>query len=377
MAEKLQDGLYLHLPEETYFSQGRMGSSDWAKLFLHKEGWWWASDFNPQRVDSTTRAKDFGSALHANVLEGESVFLERYAQAPSKGDYPGLCVTSDDIRERLEGEGFQPKKSATKTELREMVTMMLPEVPVWDAILAAFEASIGDRCALPADDYRSVQIMADSLRAHPEIGPLLQFTPEHIPLAEISVLYHDEHGIACRDRIDLMIPQCNVDLKSILGSFSGKELKFAVPEQLVRYAYFTQIATHHRARKWAYRYIIEGKVHGATDAEMAWLKRFPAEAPDWGYLHLFVSKPDAKEGKAPISFPWWHDYGDELHRLGLRALAEAQGTYRRCMAEWGPDKPWTRSEPLHVTDENSPDRVFMPHWTPALSILPNEEELLA
>lgn len=376
MVEMLPLGLHLHLPEEQYFPQG-LGSTDWAHLFLHKEGWWWGSPFNKRRIDSSSRAKDFGSALHANILEGEVAFLERYVEMPNKADYKDLCITSDDIRERLEGAGLQPKKSASKPELVHMARMMLPGLPIWDDIMSTFQTSIGDKCPLPADDWYAVEVMAQTVREHPEIGSLFQFSPEHMPLAEVSVIYEDEHGIRCRDRLDEMIPVATVDVKSILGSFAGKELKFAVPEQVIKYGYQCQLATHHRARKQAYRFIAEGKVFGASEAELAWLKRFPADAPDWGYCWLFVSKPDAKEGRAPIVFPWWEDYGSDLHRMGVRCVAEAQATYRRAMAEFGPDRPWTRVEPLHVTTEGNPDRVFLPHWMPGLPPLPNEDELIA
>lgn len=378
----LPDGLYLHLPEVIYFAQDRIGSTDLSKLYLHKEGWWWSSELNPDRVDDETDARDFGKALHTIVLEGDEAFEERFAVAPDKEDYEGLCVTVDDLRKALAEREIAAPGGKTKDFYVDLLAERAPEVPVWDAILARFTETLKDeegritKTALSRADHRSLRVMAQAVREHPEIGALVSFSNEHIPLAEVSVLWTDEWGNRRRARLDLMIPTVTIDVKT-LGNFAGKPLKFAAGERVAREAYHVQMADHHEARKVAYRFIREGKVHGGSELERAWIARFPDEAPKWDYVWLFYQKPDAKKGQAPVVFPWWEDFGDEVHRRGLRCAHEAVQTYRRCMAEFGPDRPWTRVEPVHLSIEGrTTPRVFIPHWIGGDEPLPNEEELL-
>jgi hypothetical protein len=379
--ELLPEGVYLHLPEEQYFPQGR-GSTDWAKLHRYGEGWWWQSDLNPEREEPeptklSQAAKRFGHGLHKRVNEGDAAYDGAFKVMPSKRDYPGLCCTADEVRAELERAGLTPKKSASKGDLLDLAQEHLPQLPLWDEIMATFSASLGLKTPMSASDDRAIKLMTGALRADPEIGPLFQFSSGNIPITEISVLYTDEFGIRRRARLDLMIPRATADLKTLAGSVAGKPLQFGVGEVVAKFGYHVQMADHHLARRRAYRFIREGKVHGATAEELAWLQRFPTEAENWGYAWIFYQKPDAVEGKAPIIFPWWEDYGDDLHRRGLRCLHDGIQTYRRCMTTFGPDKPWTRVEPLHVTTEGSPDRVFVPHWIGGDTPLPDEEEQLS
>jgi hypothetical protein len=382
----LPDGLYLHLPEEIYFRQGRLGSSDWAKLYLKKEGFWWSSEMNPDYVDpNDATALNYGHGLHAALLEGDDAFEERFAVAPERSDYEGLCDTVDEIREAIAKAGFTPApKSKAKEEHLAAAREVIPRVPLWADIMAAFEKSIAktdDRPALTPlsrADHRSIQVMTRVVREHPELGELFRYTDAHLPLAEVSVLYTDGWGIRRRARLDLMIPTVTVDLKT-LANFSGKSLNFAVGERVVSNGYHVQMADHHEARHRAYRFIVEGKIHGATPAERLWLQRFPTDAQKWDYVWMFYQKPDSKKGDAPVVFPWWSDYAGDLHRRGLRCQREAMDTYRRCMAEFGPDKPWTRVEPVHMIEAEAGrgvPKVWLPNWIGGSDPLPDEDEVL-
>lgn len=375
----LPDGLYLHLPEEIYFLQGRLGSTDIARLSLRKEGWWWQSDLNPdkpkQAVDN--QAKNFGRALHKIVLEGVDAYEATFCIAPSKTDFKELCVTSGEIEEALNKRNVYPKGNLKKAQLIGVAQLRAPDILIWDVILKKHRREVGDRAGVTTGEDRFLRIMADAIRSHKEIGKLFTFGPDNLPLAEVTVLWTNEFGVKRRGRLDLMLPTVTADLKSLRGANLSRPLEFSVPEAMANHGYDVQMADHHVARRWAYRFIREGNVHGASDDELAWLKRFPTEAPTWGYCWLFYQKPDPAKGHAPIVFPWWEDYGDDLHRRGLRKGVAAMDLYRRCMAEFGPDQPWSRVDPLHVTTEGLNDRVFLPSWIGGDERLPDEEELLA
>lgn len=393
---QLPDGLFLNLPEEVYFGQiGRMGSSDLAALFLRGPGYWWSSDMNPDRPneDDDTPAKEFGKGLHAIILEGEDVYASRVATYPDKDverkkHGKNFCVTVKDIMEGLEARGFNPKANQGKDFLVEYSRSRAPDLIMWDTLAAAWELANKGKIKVTDVEDRQIRIMAAAVRNHPEIGPLFQFGPEHVPLSEVSIFWTDEHGLRRRARLDQMLPQTIIDLKTLQNT-SGRPLSFAAGDHVAKYAYYVQLADHHVARKYAYRFIGEGKVHDGvpkqdrddvTDAkferELAWIKRFPAEAPHWDYCWLQYVKPDAKKGIAPIIFPWGEDYGSPLHMQGIRARRQAIQTYRECLKQFGPDTPWIRVEPLHNSDENNrlKHRVFLPAWIGGQDPMPGEEE---
>lgn len=380
MSDALPDGIYLNLPEGPYFKQDRLGSTDLSRLFLTREGWWWKSKLNPDYVDEPEDAKSrtFGKALHALILEGDDAFRARFAIAPSKDEEKAkwgdlFCVTVGDLEVALEKRGFNPKRM-TKDALIAYVQTRAPDLKVWDAIEADWKANNSGRLALTGPEYRQVEVMVDAVRNHAEMGPLFQKDATNLPLVEVSILWTDEWGLPRRARLDDMLPETTLDVKA-LSNVGQKSLNFAVPEHVGKFAYFCQMADHHVARKVAYRMIRENRVFDGTPAdertaatderyaqELAWLRRFPSDAPNWEYCWLFYQRPDAKNGVAPIVFPWVEDYGSDLHMDGIRARRKAIQLYRQCMAQFGPNTPWTRVEPVHTTAEGAPNRVFLPSW---------------
>lgn len=404
----LPDGVFLNLPEDIYFAQPRLGSTDMSRLYLNEEGWWWKSALNPDRVDSEDNsAKEFGKGLHALVLEGDDAFAERVAIYPDKNELSKLhgelfCVTLKDILTQLEKRGFNPKANAGKPFLISYASSRAPELIMWDTLDAEWERVNKGKIKVTAAEDRQLRIMTEAVRNHPQVGPLFQYGAEHVPLSEVTIFWHDEQGNARRGRLDQMLPQTTCDVKT-LQNVAGRPLKYAAGEHMAKLGYHVQMADHHIARKYAYRFISEGKVFDGAEVapaedrtfeeharstdkfrrELAWIKRFPTEAPNWDYAWLFYQKPDAKAGMAPIIFPWAEDYWDgeshgtaELHMRGLRGWIKAMQTYKRCMLQFGPDKPWTRVEPVHTSVEGAKNRVYYPPWTGGDEAIPGEEEYL-
>lgn len=401
----LADGVWLNLPEETYFAQkGRRGSTDWCRLYLQKEGWWWSSDLNPDKVEQSDESRGFGKALHARGLEGENAYRERFAVVPDREEERArhgakFCVTVDDIVNALAARDFHPSTAGGKAKLIEYCKTRAPDLVIWDSMVEKFKAANKGKTMVSTVEDRQLAIMVDAMRNHPEIGALFQYDESNVPLAEVSILWHDEWGIPRRARLDQMQPQTTIDVKA-MSNVGGRPLAFAVGEHLAKYAYHVQMADHHIARNVAYRFITEGKVFDGFDykdeaftedqrkaaaekfkREAAWIKRFPAEAPSWDYAWIFYQRPDAKDGRAPVVFPWAEDYWDgtdsgqgELHLRGIRCRRQAIETYRRCMNEFGPNKPWTRVEPVHTTTDGAPNRVFVPPYVGGDEFVAGEAE---
>lgn len=389
----LADGVYLGLDEARYFAEKRLGSTDMSRLYLAREGWWWKSIYNPDKVEEAEEAKNFGKALHALVLEGEGAYAERFALIPDKATEKAkhgdkFCDTVTDIINALSARDMHPRANEKKAWLIDYCKTRAPDLVIWDALIEKWEKANKDKIGITAVEDRNLHIMADAVRNHPDVGPLFHYDDGNLPLPEVSILWHDEYDIPRRARLDQMLPQTTIDVKSLQNT-SGRPLQFAVGEHVAKLGYHIQMADHHIARRRAYRFITEGKVYDGTPEDQAteataarfqrlktWIGRFPSEAPNWDYAWMFFQKPDAKKGLAPIIFPWGEDYGGDLHMRGIRCRREAIETYRRCMALFGPDKPWTRIDPLHTSLEGArvKHRVILPHWIGGDAPVPGEDD---
>lgn len=376
----LPDGVYLHLEEETYFAQDRLGSTDLTKLHTRGAGWWWASPYNPDYKpppeDATSRI--FGKALHALVLEGEDAYRERFAILPAKEELKAqhgdrFCVTVEEIKAQLLDRGFAPPGNKTKPWLIDYARSRAPDLVIWDAYVEDWERRNDGKLPVSAPEDRQLQVMREAILDHDEVGPLFRASPESRPLTEVSVLFTDEHGIRRRVRYDDLLPDSIVDMKAI-SAIGSQPLNFAVGDSLGRYGYHVQAADHQYARNWLMRFVREGKVHGGSAEERAWLARFPEEAAARAeYVWIFYQRPNATQGYAPIVFPWQEESGSQLHMDGIRARRRAIQAYLTNVARFGLDKPWTVVQPVHTTAEGYKHRVYVPHWV-AEEHIPGEHE---
>ena len=151
-----------------------------------------------------------------------------------------------------------------------------------------------------------------------------------------------------------------------LANIGMRPLAFAAGEHVAKMGYHVQMASHHHARTRLYRYVAEGM--GPRLRRIRGRARLAGPVPDQGaqlglcVAVLFQSRTP-RPGRRCIVLPWGEDYASQLHMDGVRARHEAIETYQRCMAMFGPNKPWTRVEGLHTSQENTGlPRVFLPSY---------------
>lgn len=379
--QPLEDGVYLRLPEAEYFAQPRIGSTDLAKLWRRGRGWWWQSPFNPRRKASESKALTFGKALHARLLEGRPAMLDRFMVGPRQSDYPGVLVTIDDIREALSRAGHPaPGAKAKKPDFLEYARLYLPQAPVWENILEAFDLRRAGREIITSDEAWEIELMASLAAEEENLVAVMQAT-DGVPLTEVSVLWtHPECGTRLRFRFDSILPDGNVDLKSIAGSYGS------FPEQVERrireYDLEVQMAQSMEARRAAYRLIRKGKIFGGRPEERAWLRKFPKHAPidaggkaGWAWLWIFYQRPDDK-GDAPIILPARETFGGDVHREGYRKLHVGLTVYREAVKRFGLDMPWTQIMPTHAFSGATERVLKLPPWNFAPLRQPGEDEAL-
>lgn len=360
--ELLPDGVYIDLPAPEYFPQG-LGSSDLQTLAARGYGWWWKSRHNPlRREPQSTDAQNYGSALHAIILEGLKAYERGFLIQPDKADYPGLLVSTDDITDALKkaGVALNGTSKFKKADWVQAALSELPDAHVWDAIWGAFEKTLGDppRPYVTSVEDRALRIMRDMAldRSTPEAEQVANLLddPDHPPLAEVSVLWTDRRGLRRRARFDRLYPAFNLDLKSLRGHWQGRTLETFLDDTIRKHLYDLQRADYHEARRYLYAFVSMGmeNVHGGTPEQRAWLATWPDQHPNWDWVWLFYQKPDMVAGDAPVLFPLWDDHASDHHRRGLRKKERALDFYQAAVERFGLERPWAAVSELHYTDEN-------------------------
>jgi hypothetical protein len=371
-AEQLPDGVYIGLPEEVYFAQDALGSSDLQRLHFEREGWWWSSRNNPDRKREETEALTFGAALHALLLEGLGAYETRFAVEPSKSDYPGLLVSTDELKQALLDEGFDLKGTSKykKEDWEDTVVENLPGVSVWGAIMRDFQkALVGPdgtpRPAVSAPEDRALRIMHDAAMSDAEMKGLLGWGEDFPSLAELSFLWTDASGIRWRARFDKPVPLFTMDLKTV-GNWQGRELQHFLGDHIIRGGLDIQVGHYQEARFLMHQLIAargDAAISGGTEEQRTYLRAIVERDLPWDWVWLFYQKPDPA-GRAPILFPVVEPWGGRFHTSGFRKARRAVDLYRKCVDRFGLDRPWYRIEQPHHTDPDHPEgpAISLPHF---------------
>lgn len=309
MTTALQDGVYVGLPDEAYFAQPRLGSTDLVKLHRDPAGWWYGSPHNPDREErERTTEMDFGVALHCLVLEGEDAYNRRVAITPY-----------DDFRTKEAREW--------RDQAREFGQIILTK-----------------------DMDLRVRHMSAIILNHPQLGP-----PMRDGMSELVVLFTHE-DVQLRAKFDKLLPQFVIDLKSFGGAARGRSVLDKALRLIAERDMDVQRYIYDRAREALAVMVRGGLIHGATDSEVEWLKKVAAE-PEWRWCWLFYQRRDDRAGYAPIVQPIMRSPGDNTYLTGKSKFDVALHNYRAFRDRFGLEIPWAVIE-----QAVEPDSDAFPIW---------------
>lgn len=372
--DDVEDGVYIDFPADRYFRQRCMGSSDWIRLHQRGAGWWWSSRHNPDYEEPKGAYRTYGSALHAMLLEGLEAYERRFAAAPDRVQYgDNLLVTKEDIEKALRREGFEMKGTSSWKKDDWNREARIAGLTTWDNVLADFATLNSGKEILSSLDDRMIRLMRDIAISedrtdNEHIRRLLTPTAEHPSLAELTI-FASVDGIRRRWRIDRLYPGLDMDLKS-LGNWRGRPLPYEVGEVMARNGWDIQRADYHIGRENAYRLVREGRLFGGSLEQRNYLQMIVEENPTWDWMWLVYQKPDPA-GRAPVIFPVLDDswvltdqgaVPGPIRQYGLNKLHKAIAFYRRNVAQFGLDRPWSVVEPMHFTSPDEKLSVKPPYW---------------
>lgn len=160
--------------------------------------------------DEAKTAVDLGSAFHCLLLEPERFDAEYVADFSPPS---GALVTVEDIKGALTTRGIAHKSNASKAALTKLLLDSDPDAPVTDALHAEWRAGVNGRIVLSPAEMRKLQLMRDSVMAHPFARKLLEARGD----VERCHYWEDARtGELCRARMDKTIPALGMilDLKT-------------------------------------------------------------------------------------------------------------------------------------------------------------------
>lgn len=290
--QPLACGVHFDAPDERYFISG-IGSTDLVKLARTPADWWYSSNHNPDRIDTAKRDLDFGTALHALVLQGLDAFERVVAVSPH-------------------AEFRTDKAKAWKSE----------QIDADKAILQPAEA-------------KAVQHMASLILHHPDTAAI------GTGLRELAVVW-EEDGVRFRAKFDAILPAFSIDLKTYGGANTqGRSPKDTAMRMIAMRNYDVQRAHYHTARERLRDAVAAGRVFGGTPTQRAMLAAI-AERKTWAWVWLFYQRRDDKAGHAPVIMPIAAMPEDPSHESGRRKIATALANYRAYVARFGLDTPWAQ-----------------------------------
>ena len=326
---QLPVGIHFNVPDEVYFAQDALGSTDKKELAVDPVEWQFKR-LHGEDVD--TKAKIWGSGMHCRVLEGEKAFVSRFGVLPNKEDNEGLLVTKEDLVGWLKAEGAEFKSSALKGDLVRLVRTIDPSAPVWDAIVADFEGRYPENRRLTWDMADEIELAASWMQADEMISPIMRGGSFVFGASELTVIY-DVDDVRCRARFDHLIPGRIIDLKRYSPWRNGGALE-GIVQAIGNYRYDLQAADYINAFEHGARLFREGKVFGTEPFDGFLEKTFGAgEMPKWVWVLVKgVGAPQPRVVELPTT--------TTVFKIAQTQIETAINNYRTNRDRFGLDKDW-------------------------------------
>lgn len=354
----LEPGVHVGLSNEAYHGDDALGSSDLKILLRSPADWKWTRPDNPLWTPPKSdgaRAEGLllGAALHAWVLEGESVFWERYrvAAAPPSG----LLATTEEIKDWLGRERWPAGHSKLKkTDWEELARGLgAPLFSDWKAVEDA-----DPRVAVNPDWLPAIRLIDAQMKVEPKLKAVFGADA----LAEISVVW-EENGVRRKARFDRHAPGVLMDLKSFSG-WKRQDTLWALKGEVIAYNYHMQAGCYCEGALRLPGFVEDGRVFwhapvpGLADGEVARRLRAIAAVPPKRWIWAFCKTLDAPSTYI-LRVP--DIEADAAIEAGVKACRVALANYRAWTEKFG-DGPWLAAFSVDTDDEAAfgfwPDRLI-------------------
>jgi hypothetical protein len=288
---------------------------------------------NPDRPkDEPTPSMQFGSALHAAVLE-PNAFLDRYACAINPEEYPGMLDTMEELRGWLKEHGVQPK-GTRKEEVIAQVRLVTPEVPIFAVLKAQHAAENQGKVIFSVEDWARIYACAKALRDEPALQKLLSDPAGQFEVKLSAV--EPETGVLLRSKQDWVTQGWTLDLKTFVQK-RDKSLDRSIADAIYYEDYLRQA--------WVYTTIRQLQPGASQKAPPSFALAFVESDPPHE-VRIRVLRPTT---------------GGEANVYWMRSQAKAMALirlYANCVRIFGTD-PWRSPQEMDpLIDDEMPQLSF-------------------
>ena len=322
-----EPGIYMDMPEDVYHRIPALSKS-LVKAFKISPIDAWEMLYGPEKESNENF--DYGSALHALVLEGKEAFEARYCKAFDKRDHPGALDTVDDLKKWLDTNGYFFKSSESKPVLMERVLAADPNAPILESLKAEHRLATSGKVEISTAHFDEI-ISREWVRQ-------LSFLAD-CQATEISLFWIDDHfHLPCKARIDaLSFRQMPYGMRAVVGDVKtftntrSKPITDCVTYETGSRGYHIDGVFYTRALVATPRVF-----HDAPDT------KWP-EFKDATFELLYIEKGRAFPNVLPRELVI-RESGSltELGNAAMGAIQHAANLYRDLHAEHG-TKPWNRA----------------------------------
>lgn len=356
-----EPGIYFGVPDSVYHSWPALSCSGIRRLaasptlFYMTTPWLNASYEEPEEKAWA----NIGRAYHARILEGSEAFNQRFCVKLEKSAIPDLCVTIDDIKERIDKVHGKVPFGKRKEDFVAQLLDLEPDAPIWEECQRRHEEENAGRCQLSYEVIERIEIAARMIEKHEELSQAVRGGYPEVSLLWVCA----KTGVPMKARVDYLKLKLMVDLKSYENKF---ELS---PEQACRKAiannrYPLQPSVYLEGAAAVKKLIRDnaatvalwlpglGYMHGDTVPEeyrhwaLKWAWR--EEEPEW----LWIMQ---QKGVAPITRGIFYPKGGTTRLLFDEIVSRCKKRFRQFSETFGTDT-WLDLAPIDDTfaDEDIP-----------------------
>lgn len=342
--DKIEPGIYFHLPEEIYHRIPALSASGVKALQISPAHYWrncapwnWSGDGKKESHFV------FGDAGHKGILEGMDKFEALYGVEYDAREFDGL-VTNGDLKDHL--SSMHLPTSGNKPDLIKRIREGNPEkgiagdteILILDEEKAKHGATLDGKTLIKNEDYEKIVEVLERMQA---VGMDRQMQGDE-GASEVTFVWHDEGlGCLCKARVDRVNgPEKPViDLKSFSNK-SGREMEAAAHHAFTTLKYHYQGAFYLRALTVAPR-------NNTDDQSM--LAHVPTAPDSMIFLFLSVSTTEL----IPVKYR-----GEgESKIIAMNAITASAKLWNKHMEEEGRESMW---KPIHPMSTWEPET--QPEW---------------
>lgn len=279
-------GIFFDMPNDTYHAIPALSASGIKNLLISEVDFWVGSWMNPNKPPREDKACfTDGNAYHAQILEGDKVFNDRFTCEFDESKYPDALNKTDDLKAWLrdaKDKGHTVKLSGTKSILSEQILNIDPTIEIMDVLKSDYGRAHSGKQFITRDTANEIEIASALINADAELSRC--FTGGY---PEVSIFWIDKRtGVPMKSRVDYLKIKAIIDLKTF-QLLSRINIDRAIPNDIAKNRYDIQAAFYYDAVENARELAAQGLVFG--DVSKDWIDRF-SKASEPQFVFVYVRK---------------------------------------------------------------------------------------